>query len=131
MHPRDREEIMLNRCVLAARSVYKSIHAESGREANIFRVAAMVIQSNFPSESKILMGCADRYFAAHPHDLAPVVNVIHQGDVISLPRLRHLLTRKLDTTPLARFMDTRHVAPRKTNCHTLVEHSSLPSVHGE
>ena len=96
MHPRDHEKIMLNRCVLAARSVDKCISAENGREANIFRVSAMVIQSSFPTESKILMECADRYFAAHPHDLAPVVNVIHQGDVISLPRLRDSLTAKLN-----------------------------------
>lgn len=96
MNPRDREAVMLDRCVVAARSVDVPIGAENGREANIFRVAAMVIQSSFPTESKTLMGCADRYFAAHPSELAPVVNVIHQGDVISLPRLRDSLTRKLN-----------------------------------
>lgn len=96
MNPRDREAVILDRCVLAARSVDVPIHAENGREANIFRVAAMVMQSSFPAESKTLMACANRYFLAHPDELAPVVNVIHQGDVISLPRLRDSLTRKLN-----------------------------------
>lgn len=96
MSPRDREAIMLDRCVLVARSLDVPVHAESGREANIFRVAAMVLQSSFPTESKTLMACADRYFAVHPDELAPVVNVIHQGDVISLPRLRDSLTRRLN-----------------------------------
>jgi len=96
MNARDREAIMLDRCVLVGGSRDGRVHAESGKEANIFRVAAMVIQSSFPVESKALMGCADRYFAAHPNELAPVVNVIHQGDVISLPRLRDSLTRKLN-----------------------------------
>jgi hypothetical protein len=96
MNPRDREKLMLDRCVLAARSLAGPINAENGREANIFRVAAMVIQSSFPTESKSLMVCANRYFAENPHELAPVVNVIHQGDVISLPRLRDSLTRKFN-----------------------------------
>jgi hypothetical protein len=96
MNPRTREALMLDRCVLAARSVDLPIHAVNGREANVFRVAAMVLQSSFPTESKTLMGCANRYFSAHPNELAPVVNVIHQGDVISLPRLRDSLTRKLN-----------------------------------
>lgn len=95
MNPRDREAVMLDRCVLAARRVAVPIHAENGREANVFRVAAMVLQSSFPTESKTLMACADRYFAVHPDELTPVVNVIHQGDIISLPRLRDSLTRRL------------------------------------
>lgn len=98
MNPRDREAVMLDRCVLAARSVVVPIGAENGREANIFRVAAMVMQSSFPTESKNLMACADRYFADHPDELAPVVNVIHQGDVISLPRLRDSLARRLNAS---------------------------------
>jgi hypothetical protein len=41
-------------------------HAASSAETNVFGVAAMVIQSRFPRESKALMACANRYFTAHP-----------------------------------------------------------------
>lgn len=92
---RDREAMMLDRCVAIARASEELLDAVSGAEANVFRVAAMVIQSRFPSESKALMACANRYFTAHPGHLTPVVDVVRKGDVISLPRLRDSLTRKL------------------------------------
>lgn len=94
MDPRDREETMLNRCARVARSKHVAIDAESGREANVFRVAAMVIQSRFPAESQALMDCATRHFEMHLEDLRPAADVVKNGDVISLPRLRDSLTRK-------------------------------------
>lgn len=95
MDCRDREAMMLDRCVAIARASEELLDAVSGAEANVFRVAAMVIQSRFPSESKALMTCANRHFTAYPADLTPVVDVVRKGDVISLPRLRDSLTRKL------------------------------------
>lgn len=93
--PREREDAMLNRCVAVSRLTLHPPQAEDGREANVFRVAAMVIQSRFPTESKALMDCAVRYFEMHPEDLRPAADVVRNGDVISLPRLRDSLTRKL------------------------------------
>jgi hypothetical protein len=92
--PREREDTMLNRCVEVAYCRELPPRAESGREANVFRVAAMVIQSRFPAESQALMDCAARYFELHPADLRPAADVVRKGDVISLPRLRDSLTRK-------------------------------------
>jgi hypothetical protein len=96
MDPRAREAAMLDRCVAIARSGEAIANAKDGREANVFRVAAMVIQSRFPVESKVLMQCADRYFLLHPHELGPVVDVVNSGDVISLPRLRDMLTMRFN-----------------------------------
>ena len=91
---RAREAAMLNRCVFVARSESSHVSASSGREANVFRVAAMVIQSRFAAESKALMACADRYFTTHPDALRPAIEVIRNGDVISLPRLRDSLSHR-------------------------------------
>lgn len=100
MDARAREEVMLKRCVEVSRQISNQPQAENGREANVFRVAAMVIQSRFPAESQTLMECATRYFEVHPKDLRPVVDVIRNGDVISLPRLRDGLTQKFRQTRL-------------------------------
>lgn len=94
MDPRELEDFILNRCVEVARSEGTSLDANGGREANVFRVAAMVIQSRFPVESQVLMNCAIRYFKVHPEHLRPAADVVRNGDVISLPRLRDSLTRK-------------------------------------
>lgn len=95
MNCRDREEEMLARCVAVTRESKELLSALSGAEANVFRVAAMVIQTRFPTESKALMACANRYFTVHPSELTPVVDVVRNGYVISLPRLRDSLTRRL------------------------------------
>lgn len=95
---RERESRTLQRCAEIARGLTEFRDAASGREANVFRVAAMVLQSTFPLESRRLMEAADRYFACHPDELAPAVSIIYSGDVISLPRLRDGVTRLLKAT---------------------------------
>lgn len=97
--PRIREAAMLDRCVAVARSE-RVCEALDGREANVLRVAAMVVQSRFPAESKRLMECAVSYFAVHPDALAPAAEVVRKGDVISLPRLRDSLTRRFNAKDL-------------------------------
>ena len=47
-------EAMLERCVTVAKAGAQS--AENQQEANVFELAAIVIQSRFPDESKRLMG---------------------------------------------------------------------------
>lgn len=92
---RDREAAMLSRCASVALGVVPSTTPSNAREANVFRVAAMVIQTRFPKESKCLMEAAEYHFGLNPEDLAPAASVIQNGDVISLPRLRDGLTRIL------------------------------------
>lgn len=102
MDAREREAVMLDLCWEVARSSGGVIWAKSGRDANVFRVAAMVIQSRFPVESQVLMDCAARYFEQHPEDLRPAADVVRNGDIISLPRLRDALSRKFRYAPVLR-----------------------------
>ena len=98
MTAREGESEMLKRCAAAAQALLPT--AQDQKEANVFRLAAMVVQSRFPDESKRLMQVSDRYFMQHPSDKLPAVDVVKQGWVISLPRLRDMLSLQL-RAPLA------------------------------
>lgn len=92
---RYREECMLERCAEIALGRGIPVLLLSAREANVLRVAAMVIQSKYPVESKRLMQVAENFYRQNPGERAPAVDVIHNRDVISLPRLREMLSRLL------------------------------------
>ena len=89
--PRKREADLLARCVAAGRS---NAEARDRREANVFRLAAMVIQSRFPDVSNGLMRASERYFARRPGDRLPPAIVCERW-LFGLPRLREMLTRRL------------------------------------
>jgi hypothetical protein len=91
---RDAESAMLDRCCAVAQEGAQS--AQDQREANVFRLAAMVIQSRFPSESKCLMQASEQYFSVHPSERVDPADVIRKGWVITLPRLRDTLTHRLN-----------------------------------
>jgi len=93
MTARDNESALLARCSAVAREVAQS--AQDQREANVFRLAAMVVRSRFPDESKCLMQASEQYFAAHPNERLPPVDVVRKGWVLSLPRLRDMLSHQL------------------------------------
>ncbi len=93
MSAREVEAMMLFRCATAARDD-KSV-ASDQKEANVFRLAAMVVRSDFPNESGGLMRASEKYFAQHPGDRLPAVDVVRKGWVFSLPRLRDMLSRRL------------------------------------
>lgn len=59
MTARGDESALLARCSAVAREVAQS--AQDQREANVFRLAAMVVQSRFPGESKCLMQASEQY----------------------------------------------------------------------
>ena len=93
MTARDAESAMLLRCCVVARG---GAHlAQDQREANVFRLASMVIGSRFATESECLLQASERYFASHPEDLLPADEVVRAGWVLSLPRLRDRLSRRL------------------------------------
>jgi hypothetical protein len=93
MTARERESALLARCAVEARAVAPT--ARDPREANVFRVAAMIVQSRFPSESRSLMQASERYFAAHPDEQFSAAEIVGNGWVIGLPRLRDMLSRRL------------------------------------
>lgn len=93
MNARDAESALLARCTAVARESAQA--AQDQREANVFRLAAMVVQSRFPHESIYLMQASERYFASHPDDKLAAVVVVRKGWVSSLPRLRDMLSHRL------------------------------------
>jgi len=93
MTARDAESALLARCSTVARKAAQS--ARDQREANVFRLAAMVVQSRFPGESKCLMQASERYFASHPNERLAPADVVRKGWVLSLPRLRDMLSHRL------------------------------------
>jgi hypothetical protein len=93
MNARDVESALLARCAAAARDVSQS--AQDQREANVFRLAAMVVQSRLPYESSNLMRASDQYFAVHPNERVAPEEVVRSGWVSNLPRLRDMLSRLL------------------------------------
>jgi hypothetical protein len=93
MNARDAESALLTRCATAAHEVGQA--AQDQLEANVFQLAAMVVQSRFPRESEHLMRASERYFASHPGERLAPVEVVRNGWVSSLPRLRDMLSRQL------------------------------------
>jgi hypothetical protein len=90
-HPREFEAALLARCVAAART---RDEARDQMEANVFRLAAMVLQSKFPRESASLMQSSNRYFTSHPADkLAP--ETVCRRWLFGLSRLRSTLSHRL------------------------------------
>jgi hypothetical protein len=90
---REIEAALLTRCVAVARQSQTDIM--DSREANVFRLASMVIKSQFPHESACLMQASDRYFSQWADQRVSPADVVQRGWVISLPRLRDMLSRQL------------------------------------
>lgn len=96
MTARDIESALLVRCSAVAREIAQSTHvAQDQREANVFQLAAVLVQSRFPVESKCLAQASERYFVAHPNERLASSEVVRRGWVMSLPRLRDMLSRQL------------------------------------
>ena len=93
MTARDAESALLARCAVVARESAQS--ARDQREANVFRLAAMVVWSRFPGESLCLMQASERYFAARPDERLAPAEIVRKGWVLSLPRLRDMLSHRL------------------------------------
>lgn len=93
MTARDVEAALLTRCAAVARGVAPT--AQDQREANVFRLASMVVRSEFPRESNNLMLASEQYFSTHPNESLLPCEVVRSGWVTSLPRLRDMLSHRL------------------------------------
>ncbi|MFZ4536068.1 hypothetical protein [Propionivibrio sp.] len=93
MTAREVEAALLTRCAVAARESVPT--AQDQREANMFQLAAMVVRSQFPRESTSLMRASEQYFATHPDERLTPGDVVRNGWVLSLPRLRDMLSHQL------------------------------------
>ena len=91
----DVEAAMLTRCATVACEVVST--AQDQREANVFRLASMVIRSALPRESMSLSLASEAYFDTHSNELLHPSQVIRNGWIINLPRLRDRLIRQLQS----------------------------------
>ena len=85
---------MLARCKQLARGT--DSQASNVIEANVMRVAGLVIKSRFPKESAQLLEKSHHFFQQQEGG-APLhaEQVLKQGWIVSLPRLRDMLTEQL------------------------------------
>ncbi len=90
---RELEHALLERCTEVGRGDVRGPRDQ--REANVFRLAATVVQSTFPTESSRLLQASELYFSLHPEERLVSGAVVRNGWVVSLPRLRDMLTRRL------------------------------------
>lgn len=95
MSAREREAALLDRCVSAARAPAAS--ALDQREASVFGLAAQALRPRFPREAANLMQASEAYFAQHPDERLPPPQVLMQGWISTLPRLRDMLSRRLSS----------------------------------
>ncbi len=93
MLSRDVEQTLLSRCAAAAKG--ELARATDQREANVFRLASMILRPRMPSEADRLLTASESYFSQHPTDLVASGDVIRNGWVLSVPRLRDMLTMRL------------------------------------
>ena len=90
---REAEEVLLTVCLEVAQGVREM--PCSAQQANVMRVAAMVIGRSFPASQKRLSAAAARYFGAHPGEEVESAEIVRRGWVSNLPRLRDRLEHKL------------------------------------
>lgn len=95
---RDVEAALLDRCALVVSTV--GLVALDQREANIFRLASLLVQNHFPVQAHSLMDAGERYFSQHQGEKLSAEDVVQRGWVIGLPRFRDHLVR--------RFADISH-----------------------
>lgn len=93
MNAREKEKLLLDRCVSVAQCPEAS--ANNGVEANVFRLAGSVLRSRLPLEASRLKAASQSYFARYPDEELATVEVVRSGLVVSMPRLRDMLSRKL------------------------------------
>lgn len=94
MNSRDLEDSQLQRCVAVARGVTDA--ARDQQDANVFLVAAKVLQSRYAVESGRLFAASERYFERYPAQRLTSADVVRHHWVVSLPRLRDMLSQKLE-----------------------------------
>jgi hypothetical protein len=83
------EAALVDRCAAVAQGL--AARAMDVRDANVFRVAGMVVGQRHRIEAGRLLRASDDYFSARPADRLPAAEVVRRGWVASLPRLRELL----------------------------------------
>lgn len=96
MNARDTESVLLDRCTAVAGQASPAVQAaQNAREANVFHLAALVLRPHFPQAAAQWQQASRLYFAAHPQEQVDLPEVVRKGWVVSLPRLRDMLSQRL------------------------------------
>ena len=90
---RDVDAVMLARCVEVARGSPEV--ANDQKEANVFRIASMLVEKCYPNEARRLRVVSSDYFLRHPEEKLHASEVVRNGWVWGFPRLRDMLSREL------------------------------------
>ena len=93
MTARDNEAAMLECCALIATGALEAPRTPA--EANVCRVAGMILGQHLPGARQRLAQAAAVYFTAHPDELLESAETVRRGWIINLPRLRERLERRL------------------------------------
>ena len=73
-----------------------AVAVKDRREANVLAIAARVLGRGFPAEIAHLDAVSERYLRAHEDERVSAAATVRNGWIVSLPRLRELLTRELE-----------------------------------
>lgn len=90
---RDIEQAMLERCHQIA--ITPNDAPRDQAEANVCRLAGMIVSIRYPEAGSRLFDAAMRYFADHPEQQVASAEVVRRGWIINAPRLRDRLERLL------------------------------------
>lgn len=90
---RDIEGAMLERCLQIVTT--PGAVPRDQAEANVCRLAGMIVDGRYPEAGKRLSDAATAYFADHPEQQVPSAEVVRRGWIINAPRLRDRLERLL------------------------------------
>ncbi len=90
---RDIEGAMLERCLQIVTT--PGAVPRDQAEANVCRLAGVIVDGRYPVAGKRLSDAAATYFADHPEQQVPSAEVVRRGWIISAPRLRDRLERLL------------------------------------
>lgn len=91
---RQAEAELITYCAQVARGSMMAVRNQ--REASVLAIAARVLSRRFPAEIAHLDAASEGYLRAHPAERVSAAAVVGKGWIVSLPRLRELLTRKLE-----------------------------------
>lgn len=118
---RGNEDAMLECCVLIATAALETPRTQA--EANVCRVAGMILSRNLQDAGHRLTRAAAAYFEAHPTELLESTETVQRGWIIGLPRFRDRLERMLrETADGTRFREQAQASigdPRPSIPHEL------------
>lgn len=93
---REAEAELIAYCVRVARGATAAV--QDRRQANVLAVAARVLSGRFSAEVAQLDAVSERYLRAHEEERVSAAAAVRNGWIVSLPRLRELLSHELETT---------------------------------